>query len=423
MLAYQISVGNELLIGDTVNTNVSWIGQRLTERGIRTAKALTVPDQLDAILLALEEALDRADLVILTGGLGPTHDDLTKDALLRHFDVGLVRHEPTLERIRRMFSQRGIPFSVSNEAQADVPTNCTVLENRHGTAPGMWFDLDGRILVVLPGVPREMKGLMTDTVLPKLESLVGANTLVTRYFQISGIGESTLSDLVIGDVGGMLGADLELAYLPHSHGITLRLTSYAGESADLARLTDHIRTRAAAYIHSDLPDTELERSVVDAAMAKGLRLATAESCTGGWLANLITNISGSSAMFLGGVVAYDNSVKSGLLDVPESMLLAHGAVSREVALHMAKSVAQRLGADIGLSTTGIAGPTGGTDDKPVGLVWIGFWSEQAHFAVQARFFRDRVLNKERSAKVALEIARRQMLGIAGLPYDLKAEPA
>jgi nicotinamide-nucleotide amidase len=247
--------------------------------------------------------------------------------------------------------------------------------------------------------------------------------LVTRYFQISGIGESTLSDLVIGDVGGMLGRDLELAYLPHSHGITLRLTSYAGESADLARLTDHIRTRAAAYIHSDLPDTELERSVVDAAMGKGLRLATAESCTGGWLANLITNISGSSAMFLGGVVAYDNSVKSGLLDVPESMLLAHGAVSREVALHMAKSVAQRLGADIGLSTTGIAGPTGGTDDKPVGLVWIGFWSQQAHFAVQARFFRDRVLNKERSAKVALEIARRQMLGIAGLPYDLKAEPA
>lgn len=423
MLASQISVGNELLIGDTVNTNVSWIGQRLSERGIRTVSIRTVPDELDAIIEALRDSLNHADLTILTGGLGPTHDDLTKAALTRYFDVGMVRHEPTLTRIRRMFSQRGIPFTVSNEAQADVPSNCTVLDNHHGTAPGMWFDLEGKVLVVLPGVPREMKGLMTDAVLPRLESRLDGNSRVTRYVQISGIGESTLSDVVIGDVSDMLGPDLELAYLPHSHGITLRLTSYAGESADLARLTDHIRTRAAAYIHSDLPDTPLERSVVDVAKAMGLRLATAESCTGGALANLITNISGSSAVFLGGMVAYDNSVKTGWLDVPEAMLREHGAVSREVALHMAKSVAQRLGADIGLSTTGIAGPTGGTDEKPVGLVWIGFWSKDAHFAVQARFFRDRILNKERSANVALEIARRQMLGIAGLPYDLKADPA
>ncbi len=423
MLASQISVGNELLIGDTVNTNVSWIGQRLSERGIRTAKILTIPDELDAIFEALTDSIRRSELTILTGGLGPTHDDLTKDALTRYFNVGMVRHEPTLTRIRRMFAQRGIPFTVSNEAQADVPTNCTVLDNHHGTAPGMWFDLDGKILVVLPGVPREMKGLMTDAVLPRLDARLDGNQRATRYVQISGIGESTLSDVLIGDVSGMLGPDLELAYLPHSHGITLRLTSYAGNSPELARLSDHIRHRASAYIHSDQPDTPLEKSVVDAAIAKGLRLATAESCTGGALANLITHISGSSAMFLGGIVAYDNAVKSGWLDVPESMLREHGAVSREVALRMAESVATKLGADIGLSTTGIAGPTGGTDEKPVGLVWIGFWSKHAHFAVQARFFRDRILNKERSANVALEIARRQMLGIPGLPYDLRADPA
>lgn len=423
MLAYQISVGNELLIGDTVNTNMTWIGQQLTRLGIRTGKAMTVPDELGSILAALDESMAVAELTILTGGLGPTHDDLTKDALLRFFNVQLTRHEPTLTRIRRLFSQRGIPFTVSNEAQADVPSTCSVLDNHHGTAPGMWFEREGRLLVVLPGVPREMKGLMTDAVLPRLEALVGASAIVTRYFQISGIGESTLSDLVIGNLDDSLGRDLELAYLPHSHGITLRLTSYAGETEALARVVAHIRTRAAQYIHCETPETELEHTVVSLAVDKGLRLATAESCTGGWVSNLITNVPGSSAMFVGGVVAYENAVKRWMLDVPDTVLMEHGAVSRQVALIMAKSVADKLGADIGLSTTGIAGPTGGTDEKPVGLVWIGFWSREAHFAVQARFFRDRVLNKERSAKVALEIARRQMLGISGLPYDLKAESA
>lgn len=423
MLASQISVGNELLIGDTVNTNASWIGQQLTELGIRTVKVTSVPDELESILAALAESMRDADLTIMTGGLGPTHDDLTKDALLRYFEVGFIRHEPTFARNHRMFAQRGIPFTVSNEAQADVPSNCTVLENLQGTAPGMWFEHHGRILVVLPGVPREMKRLIRDEVRPRLQAMVGASAITTRYIQISGIGESALSDLVIGDVGGWLGRDLELAYLPHSHGITLRLTSHAGDTEALAGLLAHIRRCAAPYIHAETPETELEQSLVELAIAKGLRLATAESCTGGWVSNLITNVPGSSAMFTGGVVAYENAVKTGMLDVPESMLVEHGAVSRPVALRMAESVASKLGADIGLSTTGIAGPTGGTDEKPVGLVWIGFWSRDAHFAVQARFFRDRVLNKERSAKVALEIARRQMLGIPGLPYDLKAESA
>lgn len=423
MLASQISVGNELLIGDTVNTNASWIGQQLTRIGIRCGKVLTVPDDPDAILSALHDSLRTAHITILTGGLGPTHDDVTKSCLLRFFGVGLTRHEPTYHRIRQRFEQRGIPFSVSNEAQADVPSNSEVLENHHGTAPGMWFEHEGRILVVLPGVPREMKGLMRDAVLPRLESLTGAGRIATRYVQITGIGESTLSDLVLGDVAGWLDTSLELAFLPHSHGITLRLTSHSGETVALTQALEHIRSRAGAYIHSETPDTELEQTVVDLALRLGLTLAAAESCTGGWLSNLITNVPGSSGMFQGGVVAYDNAVKIGLLDVPPSMLEAHGAVSKDVALRMAESVARSLGADIGLSATGVAGPSGGTIDKPVGLVWMGFWSKQAHFAVQARFFRDRLLNKERSAKALLEIARRQMLGIPGLPYDLKAEPA
>ncbi len=421
MLAYQISVGNELLIGDTVNTNATWIGQKCSELGIRFDKVITVPDAPDSLLAALYESMRDADLTILTGGLGPTHDDVTKSILLRFFRVGLVRHEPTLERIRRLFEVRGIPFTISNLSQADVPANCDVLENQHGTAPGMWFDVDGKILVVLPGVPREMKGLMNDLVIPRLKARLPESSLSRHYFQITGIGESTLSDIVIGDVSRWLSADLELAYMPNSHGITLRVTSFAGESVAFRSLVAHIRTTATSFIFSETADVTLEQVVVEQATVRNLSLATAESCTGGWVANLITNVPGSSAMFKGGIVAYDNSVKRNVLDVPESVLMEYGAVSKEVALIMAKSAAAKLGADIGISTTGVAGPSGGTDAKPVGLVWIGYWSEQEHFAVKARFFRDRLLNKERSAKVALEIVRRRMLGISGLPYDLEVE--
>ncbi len=423
MLAHQISVGNELLLGDTVNTNASWISQRLSEHGIRCVHVATVPDDKPAILAAIGFSLREADVTILTGGLGPTHDDITKTCLLEYFNVKMVSHEPTLDRIRRMFEARGIPFSPSNTAQADVPQNCDVLFNSQGTAPGMWFSEQGKVLIVLPGVPREMKHLMTDEVLPRLRALVGASTLHKQYLQLTGIGESTLSDLVIGDVSSFLKPGIELAYLPHPHGISLRITSYNGLAEDAARLKTHILSTAGQYVFSELPDIDLEQVVVELASERHTSIATAESCTGGWISNLITNVPGSSAVFKGSIVAYDNSVKQSLLDVPESVLMEHGAVSKQVALILAKSVAMKLGADIGISTTGIAGPSGGTETKPVGLVWIGFWSHDAHFAVQARFFRDRILNKERSAKVTLEIVRRQLLGIPGMPFDLKPESA
>lgn len=423
MLAHQISVGNELLLGDTINTNASWISQRLSEHGIRCVHIATVPDDKPAILSALDVSLRDADVTILTGGLGPTHDDITKTCLCEYFNVKLVCHEPTLDRIRRLFEARGIPFSPSNTAQADVPENCDVLFNAQGTAPGMWFTDKGKILIVLPGVPREMKHLMSDEVLPRLRALVGASTLNKHYLQITGIGESTLSDLVIGDVSTYLKPGIELAYLPHPHGITLRITSYNGADEDSARLASHIRSTAGQYVFSEQPDMELEQVVVEITSERNMSIATAESCTGGWISNLITNVPGSSAMFKGGFVAYENSVKQDLLDVPETVLMEYGAVSKQVALIMAKSAAMKLGADFGLSTTGIAGPSGGTETKPVGTVWIGFWSKEAHFAVHARFFRDRILNKERSAKVALEIVRRQLLGIPGLPFDLKPESA
>lgn len=423
MLAHQISVGNELLLGDTINTNASWISQRLSEHGIRCVHIATVPDDKPAILSAIDHSLRDADVTILTGGLGPTHDDITKNCLSEYFNARLVCHEPTLDRIKRMFEARGIPFSPSNIAQADVPENCDVLFNSQGTAPGMWFTEKGKILIVLPGVPREMKQMMSDEVLPRLRALVGESTLKKQYVQVTGIGESTLSDQVIGDVSTLLKPGIELAYLPHPHGITLRITSYNGSDGDVARLKSHILKSAGTYVFSELADVPLEQVVVELASERNVTLATAESCTGGWISNLITNMPGSSAVFKGGIVAYENSVKQHLLDVPESVLLEHGAVSKQVALIMAKTAAAKLSADIGISTTGIAGPSGGTETKPVGTVWIGFWSKDAHFAVHARFFRDRILNKERSAKVALEIIRRQLLGIPDLPFDLKPDPA
>jgi len=423
MLAHQISVGNELLLGDTINTNASWISQRLSEHGIRCVHVATVPDDKPAILSALAHSMRDADVTILTGGLGPTHDDITKTCLCEYFNARLVCHKPTLDRIQRMFEARGIPFSPSNTAQADVPEHCDVLFNSQGTAPGMWFAEKGKVLIVLPGVPREMKHLMTDEVLPRLRAMVGASKLNKDYLQLTGIGESTLSDLVIGDVSSYLKPGIELAYLPHAHGITLRITSFNGLVEDAARLKSHILSAAGPYVYSELPDVDLEQVVVQLASEKKVSIATAESCTGGWISNLITNVPGSSTMFKGSIVAYHNSVKQHLLDVPESVLMEYGAVSKQVALIMAKSAASKLGADIGISTTGIAGPDGGTEAKPVGLVWIGFWSRDTHFAVYARFFRDRILNKERTAKVALEIIRRQMLGIPGLPFDLKPESA
>jgi nicotinamide-nucleotide amidase len=428
MNASIISVGQELLLGDTINTNASWLGTFLSENAINLRKVITIGDDAKMIIRSLDQTLKRSDLVIVTGGLGPTHDDITKQAIAEYFDVGFVRHEPSYEQIQIAFKKRGIPFSASNHTQADVLTNAQVLLNTVGTAPGMWIETKGRILVILPGVPYEMKYLMKNEVMPRLKVKNG-NSLgyYSRYFQLCGIGESNLSDNVIGDLSGFLNERLTLAYLPHRHYITLRLSSYAS-TVDQARLQaasleDHIRKTAGSYIFSESPDEKLESSVVKLLVREQSIVATAESCSGGQLAHLITNVSGSSSVFNGGVVVYSNEMKSELLGLSETLINKNGAVSKEVALEMAQSVAKKFGADFGLSTTGIAGPTGGTPDKPVGTVWIGFWSENSHFAVKAQLFTEREANKERSAVIALDILRRHLQKITELPYDLKTESA
>jgi len=421
-----ISIGNELLIGDTVNTNASWLGKFLTDQGIEVIRIHTISDDLGLVRNTIGESLAEADLVITTGGLGPTHDDVTKKAVQDLFEAEMTIHKPTLGFIKKIFEKRNIPFSKSNYEQAEVPGNAEVLFNQQGTAPGLWFEENESLLAVLPGVPYEMKELATHKVKAKLDKLTGGNEQrFSRYILTAGVGESTLSDNVIGNLDSFLNDNLAVAYLPSPQGTRIRISGYGHSEEEVNEhmkpVVDHIYERASELIVGEGKEFTLSEALGNILRERGLTLAVAESCTGGYVADSITNIAGSSDYFMGGMVTYSNRAKMDLLEVPDDVLKKSGAVSKPVALKMARSAASKFGADIGISTTGIAGPGGGTEEKPVGTVWIGYWSEKKHFAVRALFTNDRLINKERSSAVALEIVRRSVLGYEALPYDLKPQ--
>ncbi|MFP8488605.1 competence/damage-inducible protein A [Gracilimonas sp. Q87] len=425
MNAQIVSVGNEILIGDTVNTNASWLGDFLNRAGFEVTYIHTITDNLDQIKSTLSFALEHSDLVISTGGLGPTHDDMTKRAVSELFDVRLTLHEPTLDYIKKIFKERNIPFSNSNHAQAEVPENCEVLFNKAGTAPGMWFYEHETALAVLPGVPYEMKYLMEKKVHEKIKEVFSESEyLLSRYLKTAGIGESTLSDEVLGDLSDYFNNGVSMALLPAAGGVTLRLNAKGATEEEahdhLLSITEVIYDKAGKFIYGEGKEYELSEAVGKLLLKSDLHLATAESCTGGLVSNSITDKSGSSAYFKGGIVSYANSVKIDQLGVIDKDLDEYGAVSKQIALQMAIGAAERLNADIGISTTGIAGPTGGTSEKPVGTVWMGYYQKNGpHFAVKAMFTEDRLINKERTKMVVLEIARRQLKGIDEMPYDLK----
>lgn len=415
--AHIITIGNELLIGDTVNTNASWIGSKLTESGFSVQKMVSISDDFEPITKNISDSLTEADLTIVTGGLGPTHDDITKKAVAELFESELIENEDVLNHVKGIFERRGFVFSTSNREQALVPKCCEVLFNKQGTAPGMWFEKNGHYLAVLPGVPYEMKHLMDEKVAEKVdECFPDPETIITEYFRTAGIPESTLSDTV-GDLDEFTANGVAVAYLPNPNGVTMRIS--ANSEDKLMNLRETIHDRAGTYIYGKGKDLKLAEVVGELLVDKKLTIATAESCTGGLLSNEITDIAGSSRYMLGGVVAYSNDVKKNVLDVSQKSLDQVGAVSKEVALQMAKGVAEHLGADIGVSTTGIAGPGGGTEEKPVGLVWMGFWINGEHFALRSIFTNDRLINKQRTVMVVLESIRRRLLNIESLPYELK----
>lgn len=420
MNAWILSIGNELLVGDTINTNAAWMGTQLLQKNIRVERTLVIPDNEDDMNECLDQAFSKPRLILITGGLGPTHDDITKKVLCSYFDVGLKRDEESLERNRGFFEARGIRFSPSNYGQSDVPENATVMQNKMGTAQGMWIEHNDCILVAMPGVPREMKYLMEKQVLPRLET--NGNTYV-HYLKTMGIGESTLSDEVLEGLDAYLVPNIELAFLPQVFGVNLRIIA-RGESLTeskmmAAKLITFIRNKASDYIYSENQHEDLSEAVGKLLLEKGKTLSVAESCTSGMIGARLGDIPGSSAYFDGGIISYSNNVKMNQLGVSSKTLEKFGAVSSETAAEMANGVRKLLKTDFALSVTGIAGPTGGTIEKPVGLVWFGLSSQEKTFTWSANFARDRNQNRERSVLMALDALRRELSGIETLPYEAK----
>lgn len=406
-----ITIGDEVLIGQVVNTNAAFIGQRLSEIGIDIIRTVVVGDDYDEIMSAFDEYYSRYEVVLVTGGLGPTHDDITKKVVADFFKAKLVMNDAVLENVKERLLKRNIPVKQVNRDQALVPEGCTVLMNHWGTAPGMLFDRGGKFFVVMPGVPHEMQNLMTEYVIPRLKDKGSGQVIRHRVLKTTGIAESSLFEL-LGNLDEILGGKAKLAFLPSQFGVRLRITVKAKseEEADAiaSGVEARIRSKAEKFIYSG-GEVELEEAVGKLLKEKNLRIAVAESCTGGYISHRLTNISGSTAYFERGVVTYSNAAKTDLLHVPAELIESHGAVSEEVAHAMAEGVRAISGADIGISVTGIAGPTGGTQEKPVGLVYVGL-SDAAGTIVKKFFFPDERLRfKDRTSQAALELVRRRIL--------------
>ena len=415
MKATLLTIGDELLIGQVVNTNAAWLGEQLNLLGIEVVRAVTLGDEEAAIGRELERALSTSDLVLLTGGLGPTHDDITREAVAGFFGVSLRADPAILETIRARFRRRGITMAAINERVALVPEGFEPLANPVGSAPGLWRaeTVGGteRIVLLTPGVPRELKAMYREAIVPRLRRRDALRVIVHRTLLTVGIGESNLQER-LGDLADYLGPTLRLASLPAAGSVRLRLTGSgtdpAAVEADLERLEAHLRERIGPYLYGHGDDT-LEAALGRMLTERSLTIAVAESCTGGLVLHRLTNTSGSSAYVMGGVVAYSNAVKQGALGVEAEALMQHGAVSEVVARQMARGVRVHLDADVGISTTGVAGPTGGTPEKPVGTVWIGYADAHGDLARHNRFGADRAVNKTRAATAALDLARRQLL--------------
>jgi nicotinamide-nucleotide amidase len=407
--AHILTIGDELLIGQVVNTNQAYIGEKLNAIGVEISAMTTVGDDMQAILDAFAGAWGADDVVIVTGGLGPTHDDITRKAFCSFFDTDLVRDASVRAHVEALLAKRNIPWNPAAEEQTMVPRAATVFPNPLGTAPGLRISRDGKHMFVLPGVPYEMEEMVDRSVVPFLAPLVGGAVIRHRTIRTTGISESFLAR-ELGDLDQLLRGQ-SLAFLPSPTGVRLRITVRSSGADEADRLTREIeagiRAKAGEYIYGT-DEEELEEVVGTMLLSQGKTIGIAESCTGGLLAHRITNVSGSSGYFGRGVVAYSNATKTELLGVPPELLAAHGAVSKPVAIAMAEGIRTTAPADIGLSTTGIAGPTGGTPEKPVGLVWIGYADATGSLAVKFTFGEGRLRVKERATQAALEIVRRRL---------------
>jgi nicotinamide-nucleotide amidase len=373
MKAEIITIGDELLIGQVVDTNSAWMGEVLNQIGVKVNRITSISDDREEIISTLKEASKRAQLVLITGGLGPTNDDITKKTLADFFSVSMRFDEKAFEDVLHLFSIRGREVSAINRLQAEVPENCTTLYNKVGTAPGMWFDEGGVVYVSMPGVPYEMKYLMENEVVPRVQQRFKTPFIVHRTILTFGIGESFLAEK-LGNFENTLPNNIKLAYLPSAGSVRLRLSGSGNNEQELNtllyQLSQELSDLIPEYIYGYDKD-ELPKVVGGLLKLNGFSLATAESCSGGFMAHLITSIPGSSAYYMGSSVTYSNESKTRLLNIPASLIEKHGAVSEPVVIAMAESVKKLFNVDCAIATTGVAGPGGGTPEKPVGSVWVG----------------------------------------------------
>jgi len=403
-----LSIGDEICIGQIINSNAAWMAGQITKTGADVLQHITVGDNAEDIKNDLDLLLKSSDVILLTGGLGPTHDDITKPVLIDYFNDELQFSESAYKNILELLEKRGIKPTERLRQMAMLPKSCTPLANGVGTAPGMLFEKNGKYIISMPGVPNEMKYIMTHSVLPFITKIIKnkrEDVVLYKTLQTSGVPESVLADK-IGDVSNFLGQNDSLAFLPSYKGVRLRIgvraDNFETAQKNIAKIEHYIRKEVEDYIIADSDESPAE--VAGNILSKNKQtLAVAESCTGGLLGGEFTSIPGSSAYFLGGVIAYSNSIKERILEVKHNTLSEHGAVSRETALEMAANVRNIFGSDYGISITGIAGPGGGTPEKPVGTVWIGLSSARGIQAEKFTFGTDREINRQRAIGSALNL--------------------
>jgi nicotinamide-nucleotide amidase len=406
-----ITIGDEILIGQITDTNSAWLGQELGKMGIRVNYRSSVGDVKEHIIHALDQAKKYADIIITTGGLGPTKDDVTKQTFCEYFNTSLIENKEVLEWVTKIFRMRKMPMIDSNRFQAMVPANCEVLFNNTGTAPGMLFREGEKIIISLPGVPFEMKNIFEEHCSPTIKKSFILPSIIHRTIQTTSIGESFLAEK-IKDWENKLPSHINLAYLPSVGQVRLRLSGY---SDDLSSLTiemndiiSDLYNYTGEYIFGE-EDTSLQKAVGELLKTNNTSLSTAESCTGGYLAHLITSVPGSSSYYKGSIIAYDNKIKMAELGVSSDILNSVGAVSEACVKQMAQSVRLKMKTDYGIATSGIAGPDGGTVEKPVGTVWIAISSSSTTFAKQFNMGDNRERTILRTALQGLDMLRKTIL--------------
>lgn len=411
MQAEIITIGDEILIGQTVDTNSAWMGEKLNEFGVDVHQVRSIRDTREAIIDALDSIHKDSKLVLITGGLGPTKDDITKYTLNDYFGGKLMYHDYIFEHIKELFAKRGRVPNEMNRSQAELPDVCEPFENPFGTASGMRFEKEGVHYVSMPGVPYEMKGIMTEGVLPWIQTQFDLPRIVHRTLLTQGVPESELAQH-LSDWEENLPSNMSLAFLPSAGAVKLRLTARTGDSdqneQDMIELFREAKEILGDSVYGEGAQS-MEEVVGDVLRSSGATVATAESCTGGAIGSALTSIPGSSAYFLGGVISYSNEAKVRLLGVNEADIMVHGAVSEQVVLQMAKGAAKRFKTDYAIATSGVAGPDGGSDEKPVGTVWIAILSPTGTKAERFQFGHNRGRNIRKSVLMGLDLLRRSVL--------------